>query len=212
MNLSVSSVLGVVRRGTRHSCAVRLCLMSLCLVLCAHGGRLGVARPRADCRVAARVRVGLGSGSWVSVIVSSVYFLLRSTIRFFAAQLHVKYDIHPVRSNAHKVRLTRCRHACPPCIICEPSLNRPAAPVDIVKAPRAAHVLHSLALSGTGGRRVGVGRPCLYSWHAARATRGAPHPTIPDPKPTRTNRIGPRRPLASSACAPHSVMGCAVCT
>ena len=192
---------------TRVPCASVSCP---CVSCCARTAAVSASRVRVPCR-SARPR-GSGAGSRVSVIVSSVYFLLRSTIRFFAAQLHVKYDIHPVRSNAHKVRLTRCRHACPPCIICEPSLNRPAAPVDIVKAPRAAHVLHSLALSGTGGRRVGVGRPCLYSWHAARATRGAPHPTIPDPKPTRTNRIGPRRPLASSACAPHSVMGCAVCT
>ena len=212
MNLSVSPVLGVVRRGTRHSCAVRLCLLSLCLVLCAHGGRLGVARPRAVSQRASAWVWRWELGVCDSDCVECVFFASIDDSNFCSSiTRQIRHPSSPIKctqSTAHtmQARLPPVYHLR---ALTQPPRRSRRYRQGSQSRPRIAL---SRSLSGTGGRRVGVGRPCLYSWHAARATRGAPHPTIPDPKPTRTNRIGPRRPLASSACAPHSVMGCAVCT
>ena len=98
MNLSVSSVLGVVRRGTRHLCAVRLCLLSLCLVLCAHGGRLGVARPRAvSQRASAWVwRWELGVCDCVEYVYSCIFCFDR---RFDFLQLNYTSNTTSIQSD-----------------------------------------------------------------------------------------------------------------
>ena len=209
MNLSVSSVLGVVRRGTRHSCAVRLCLMSLCLVLCAHGGRLGVARPRAvSQRASAWVwRWELG----VCDCVECVFFAsIDDSIFCSSTTRQIRHPSSPIKctqSTAHtmQARLPPVYHL--------RALTQPPRRSRRYRQGSQSRPRIALSRSLRHGRPPRRCRsPLFVLLHAARATGGAPHPTIPDPKPTRTNRIGPRRPLASSACAPHSVMGRAVCT